>query len=140
MADKTARQVCDLTVRRSYCGRSTINIVLASGDVDSVASPIMIKVRGWIALIAGIFLIVIMTGIWLFIASHVASGTAHLPTVGQLYIGFALIIGGGFLAIANGVWMLRKGRPNLAVGIFMIILFVAAFFVVQQATKLLGTT
>ena len=100
----------------------------------------MIKVRGWIALIAGIFLVVIMTGIWLFIASHVASGTVHLPTVGQLYIGFALIIGGGFLAIANGVWMLRKGRPNLAVGVVMIILFVAAFFVVQQATKLLGTT
>jgi len=99
----------------------------------------MIKVRGWIALIAGIFLVVIMTGIWLFIASHIASGTANLPTAGQLYIGFALIIGGGFLAIGNGVWMLWKGRPNLAVAIVMIILFVAAFFVVQQATKGLGT-
>ena len=36
----------------------------------------MIKVRGWIALIAGIFLVVIVTCIWVFIASHVTSGTA----------------------------------------------------------------
>jgi hypothetical protein len=99
----------------------------------------MIKVRGWIALIAGIFLVVIMTCIWLFIASHVAAGTANLPTAGQLYIGFALIIGGGFLAIANGGSMLWKGHPNLAVAIVMIILFVAAYFVIQQATKGLGT-
>jgi hypothetical protein len=99
----------------------------------------MIKVRGWIALIAGIFLVVIVTCIWVFIASHVTSGTANLQTAGQLYIGFALIIVGGFLAIANGAWMLWKGRPNFAVAIVMIILFVAAFFVVQQATKGLGT-
>ena len=107
--------------------------------MNSVASLVMIKVRGWVALIAGIFLVVIVTGIWLFIAAHVASGTANLPTAGQLYIGFALIIGGGFLAIANGTWMLWKGRPNLPVGIVMIVLFVAAFFVIQQATKGLGT-
>jgi hypothetical protein len=115
------------------------NIVLAFGRVNSVASLVMIKVRGWVALIAGIFLVVIMTCIWVFIASHVASGTASLPTAGQLYIGFALIIGGGFLAIASGVWTLWKGRPNLPVGIVMIVLFVAAFFVIQQATKGLGT-
>jgi hypothetical protein len=90
-------------------------------------------------LIAGIFLVAVMTGVRMFIADHIASGTAKLPSPGGLYTGFALIIAGGFLAIDNGVLMLWKGKPNLIVNIVMIILFVAAFIVIQQATKNLGT-
>ena len=93
------------------------------------------KVRSWVSLIAGLFLVVVMTGVWIFIADQIAAGTAHLLHPGGLYAGFALIIAGGFLAIANGIAMLWKGKPNLVVSIVMIILFVAAFFVIQQATS-----
>lgn len=99
----------------------------------------MMKVRSWVSLIAGLFLVLVMTGVWIFIADHLGAGTAHRLHPSGLYTGFALIIAGGFLAIGNGITMLWKGKPNLVVSIVMIILFVVAFFLIQQATSNLGT-
>jgi hypothetical protein len=94
------------------------------------------RVQAWVAVCAGVFIVVLMTGTWFFVAKvaaenqigrHNAGDAAFL---GQVFTAFALIIVSGFLGIANGIGQLRTGRRNLGLTIATFVVFLAALGIV----------
>jgi len=100
------------------------------------------KTRGLVSVSAGIFIVALISGIWLYISYLVATGAVQMPAAdaaaffGQLHVAFAMIILCGFLGIGGGIWLRRRGTPNRFLTVATIILFVAALGVMWQATKL----
>jgi hypothetical protein len=89
------------------------------------------KTRGWIGLIAGIFLVVFMAGVWIWVATLAAhNGIAGEESAraffGRTYLTFALVMVAGVLGIANGVWQIRSGRPNRVLVTTILVVFLAA--------------
>ncbi len=96
----------------------------------------MIKLRAWIAIVAGTFVAVLVVWVWTYIAHQSTVEGAILCSIAtrgvflnRIYASFALLILCGLLAAANGVVMLRSGRPNLITNVAVIVLFIAAIAV-----------
>jgi hypothetical protein len=95
------------------------------------STPQVSKARAWIALGSGVFIVVLMSGTWFFVAklvveNHIASNADDARFIGQVFTTFALIIVAGFLGIANGIAQLRSGRRNLVLTVAMLVVFLAA--------------
>ena len=91
--------------------------------------------RGWIALGAGVFLVVLSGAIAAFIASLSASPNfEHSPSadnvLGRTYIALAILVVCGALGIGNGVYIIRNAKMNLVLTLAIVLLFVAALVTV----------
>jgi TRAP-type mannitol/chloroaromatic compound transport system permease small subunit len=89
------------------------------------------KTRGWIGLIAGVFLVVFMAAVWIWVAmlaAHqgIAGEQSAQAFFGRTYLAFALVMVAGVLGIANGIWQIRLGRPNRVLVTTVLIVFLAA--------------
>jgi amino acid transporter len=90
------------------------------------------RAQAWVALVAGVFIVVLMSGTWFFVAKVVAENqiASHNPDdarfLGQVFTAFALILVTGFLGIANAIGQLRTGRRNRILTIAMFVMFLAA--------------
>ena len=99
------------------------------------------KARGWVTLTAGGFIIVLISGIWLFIRRAFADGHLTVSTrdtatfLGQTFVAFALIFLCGVLGIANGVMQLRTGRRSVILNGAIIVLVGSALVVIWIATS-----
>jgi hypothetical protein len=99
------------------------------------------KARGWVTIIAGIFIVVLMSGVWLFVMKAISEhrGTLDTPNtakfLGQTYMAFGLIVFSGVLGIANGVVQLRTGRRNIALNAVILMLVAAAVVIIWLATS-----
>jgi FtsH-binding integral membrane protein len=93
------------------------------------------KRRGLLLIGAGFLLIVVMILVWAAIVSLVAAHTLHVPAAEaeRLTFAFSMIIVCGALGVANGAWLAIKGRPNVALTITTVVLFVASIGVIWQA-------
>ena len=97
------------------------------------------KARGYVSVIAGAFIALLMSAVWAFVwlqtATHSMNGGSEENAVffGRVYFGFAIIIVCGFLGVANGVWMIQKGKPNRALIISIVVLFIAACLMLVQS-------
>jgi hypothetical protein len=103
----------------------------------------MNKFRGYLAIGAGIFLIVMMAGLYLFFGHLVASGSMELPQavaydfLGKLDLGFALLALSGAIGIGNGLWIVRRGKINIALTIVALVVAASAINFVREATAIL---
>jgi hypothetical protein len=89
------------------------------------------KRRGWIALIAGVFIILLMGGCWAYVAWLLAShGMPQSPAdskfIGKTYAAFGLVILSGILGTINGAMMIRSGTRSRALTFATVVTFVAA--------------
>jgi hypothetical protein len=97
--------------------------------------------RGWVACGAGVVLVVLMGGVWLWIDRLFAAngGTAGSPGaaqfLGKLNIAFALIVVSGALGVANGWAMAQTGRRNMPLIFGMIVVFAAGLFLAVSASS-----
>lgn len=88
----------------------------------AMRAPRNIRVRGWVLVGLGLFLVLFMGAIaWSLLPSmlqpgkEMADGSLWTGTEAQTEIAlgvFALVILFGLLSLINGVWMIRTGRPN----------------------------
>jgi MFS family permease len=90
-----------------------------------------VKTRGWIGLIAGVFLVAFMAGVWIWVAGIVSrqnapNDEATTAFFGRTYLAFTLVILAGVLGIVNGIWQIRLGRPNRVLTMAVVIVFIAA--------------
>ncbi|MBV9149904.1 MAG: PQQ-like beta-propeller repeat protein, partial [Candidatus Eremiobacteraeota bacterium] len=90
---------------------------------------------------AGLFIVILLTWIWMFIAHAAATpggilcgAAARNKFLGELYVSFAMIIVCGLLAIVSGIRIVRTGRTSWTFGIALIALFIAACFVAVNGT------
>jgi hypothetical protein len=101
------------------------------------------KVRGYIAIGAGIFLIVLMAGLYIFFGNLAASGSMTLPAgtgaafFGKLYVGFGLLAISGAVGIANGLWIVRRQKINVALTIIALLVAASAIGCIWQASQIL---
>lgn len=101
------------------------------------------KSRGYIAIGAGVFLIVVPAGLYLFFANLAATGAMTLPEgaaagfFARLDFGFALLTVAGAVGIANGLWIVRRQKVNVPLTIIGFLVAVSALSCFWQATKLL---
>jgi hypothetical protein len=92
---------------------------------------------------AGIFLITLMAGLWLFIGHRVASGSMELPPdsgsifIAKLYVSFALFAIGGAFGIGNGVCKIQRGKFSVPLAIVTGVTFATAISFAWQATNAL---
>jgi hypothetical protein len=99
------------------------------------------KARGWVTIAAGIFIVVLMSGVWIFVMKAVADHRLLVKTpenaafLGRTYVAFALIVLCGFLGILNGVIQLRTGRRNLPLNALILILVGAALVTIWIGTS-----
>ena len=81
---------------------------------------------------AGVFLIVLMSAVWLWVANLLAShgsvdgDPATSQFIGRTYVAFALVEVCGVLGIINGIGQVRSGRRNRVLAFAMLVLFAAA--------------
>jgi hypothetical protein len=89
------------------------------------------KRRGWTALVAGVFIILLMGGCWAYVAWLLAShgmpqNTADAQFIGRTYAAFGLVILSGILGTINGALMIRTGTRNRPLTFATVVTFVAA--------------
>ena len=98
------------------------------------------KRRGWVALSAGVFMVVFMGAIWFWVDRMMAAqgiSTADVTTakfLGRIHVAFALIILAGLLGIASGWLMARTGRRNRILIYTLVAVFAAAIFIAAGAS------
>ncbi len=101
------------------------------------------KSRGYIAIGAGIFLVVLMAGLYLFFGHLASSGAMDVPEpagsafFGKLDLGFALLAISGAIGIGNGLWVVRRRTANTPLTIIGFLVAASALYSIWQATKLL---
>ena len=94
------------------------------------------RARAWVVVCSGVFIVVLMTGTWFFVAKVAADNQIgrhnadDVGFLGQVFTAFALIIVSGFLGIANGIGQLRTGRRNMGLTIATFVVFLAALGIV----------
>jgi hypothetical protein len=99
------------------------------------------KARGWVALVAGVFLVVLMGGIWIYLANAIADHRMTMNTpgsrafMGQVFVAFALLIASGFVGIASGIHQIRTGTRNRALLVVMVLLVLSAVGTIVFATS-----
>lgn len=95
--------------------------------------------RGWVAFGAGVFLIVLIIGIWIWVNLLLAGGAQHdsaeATFLGKLNAAFGLILVAGILGTINGWGMAKTGRRNVALILFMVICFAAGLIVAVGASN-----
>jgi hypothetical protein len=89
------------------------------------------KHLGWISVVAGAFVVILVTAIWIYIARQSAVPGAilcDLVTRGQflsrIYVAFALIVVCGLLAIVDGIWQLCSGSTSWMLKVSIFTLFI----------------
>ena len=92
------------------------------------------KARGWVAVIAGAFLAVMMAVVALNLAAGLINGhtrvDANFGAVGMIFVGLALCIAVGGVLIANGIYLISTGRRNMwftITGVVLVFLALGAF-------------
>lgn len=104
-----------------------------------------IQRRGWVALGSGVFLVVFMGAVAVWVDRLLtANGLLQRdPTAAQFFgrinVAFALVIVAGVLGILNGWSMAHAGRRNNLVLLALVVVFVAALFVACSASKMYPT-
>ena len=97
--------------------------------------------RGWVAFGAGVFLVVLIGGVWiwidqLFAANGATRGSdAAAQFLGKLNVAFALIAISGALGVGNGWMMAHSGRRNTPLVLGMIVVFAAGIFLAARASS-----
>ena len=96
--------------------------------------------RGWVAFFAGVFLIVLALGIWIWVDRLLTGPSAiqspALPQfIGKLNVTFAMLLIAGVLGAVNGWMMIRTGRRNLALILLMLAFFVGSLFLAAGASS-----
>ncbi len=89
------------------------------------------KGRARVTLVAGAFIVVLMSAVWIFVANllagqHERYDAATAAFLGRMYVSFAIVIVCGILGVVNGMLQLKNGRSNIALSIAIIVLFAAA--------------
>src|SRR5262249_38037924 len=93
------------------------------------------KRRGWRALIAGIFVVLLAGAIWLWIDRIFAGNrtaladTSTARLLGRLNVMFALVVIAGVLGVVNGWLMSRSGKGKAVLVYALVVAFVSAFFI-----------
>ncbi len=101
------------------------------------------KGRGYVALGAGVFLVVVSAGLYLFFGNLASSGSMELPAAaaaaffGKLYWGFGLLAVAGVVGLSNGLWIVRRQKINVALTILGLLVAVSALGCFWQATTVL---
>jgi hypothetical protein len=99
------------------------------------------KLRGWLALGAGAFLVVFMAAIWIWIdrlfASRgiAATDASAAQFLERINVAFALVVLAGILGVVNGWLMAHSGRRNLPLIVSLIVAFAAAVFIAAGASS-----
>lgn len=94
----------------------------------------LVKRAGRRALIAGIIIIVMMVGVWIWVDSIFAGNSSALANpsamqfLGKLNVSFALLVVAGVLGVVNGRFMLRTGQRNIPLIIAILVVFAIAIF------------
>lgn len=88
------------------------------------------KNRGWLSLVPSISLIVLMSGIWIYvvrgIAAHGSFNSANSSLLGQIFAAFVMVIVSGILGIVNAFVQINTGRRNAILTFAMIVSLFAA--------------
>lgn len=95
--------------------------------------------RGWVAFGAGVFMIVLVIGIWIWVDVLLAGGAQHDPTeatfLGKLNAAFGLLLVAGILGTLHGWRMAKSGRRNVALILLMVVCFAAGLIVAVGASN-----
>lgn len=98
--------------------------------------------RGWVALGSGVFLVVFMAAIAVWVDRLLtANGLLQRDPkaaqfFGRINVAFALVILTGILGTFNGWSMVKTGRRNNVLVLALIAVFVAALFVACSASNM----
>jgi MFS family permease len=98
--------------------------------------------RGWVALGSGVFLVVFMGAVAVWVDRLLSANgllqrdATAAQFAGRINVAFALIILAGVLGIINGAMMVRSGRRNNVLLFGLIVMFVAALFVACSASSM----
>lgn len=98
------------------------------------------KRGGWVAFGAGIFLMVVIAAVWIWVdhllaANGIAPGeTAMAGYLGRLNVAFLLLVLAGALGVLNGWIMAHTGRPSRMVLIGLFVVFAAAVVLAVTAS------
>jgi hypothetical protein len=102
------------------------------------------KSRGILAISAGIFVIVLMSAVWIFVAHLVATHAVEMEGsrefFGRLYLAFGMIVFCGILGTINGFLALRTGSTNGYLVALVLVIFGAALYIMYEASKLVPAT
>jgi magnesium-transporting ATPase (P-type) len=95
------------------------------------------KRRGWVAVGAGVFLVVFVSAVWIWVARLMAGQTAQGAAgfIGRLNVVFALIVLCGALGMFNGWFQAHSGRTNRAIAFAILVVFAIALFLAYAASK-----
>ena len=95
------------------------------------------KRRGWAAFGAGVFLVVFVSAIWIWVdrlvAGKIAPGAAGF--IGRLNVVFVLIVFCGALGMFNGWGQAHCGRTNRAIAFGILVVFAVALFLAYAASN-----
>jgi hypothetical protein len=97
------------------------------------------KRRGWIALGAGAFIVLLMGSIWIWVDRLLAGNpsaladTSTAQTLGKLNVAFAMIVIAGVLGTVNGWLMTRTGERNKVLVWALVVIAIGGLFTAYHA-------
>ncbi len=97
--------------------------------------------RGWVAFGAGLFLVIFMTPVWIWVDVLLAgNGLAQRDAAtaqfeGRINVAFGLVVVAGALGAINGWLMARTGVRNRALVFGLIVVFISALIVAYTASS-----
>lgn len=95
--------------------------------------------RGWVSFGAGVFLIVLVAAIWIWVnvllAGSAQRDAAEATFLGKLNVAFALILLAGVLGTIQGWRMAKSGRRNVVLILAMVVCFAAGLIVAVGASN-----
>jgi hypothetical protein len=96
--------------------------------------------RGWIAFGAGVFLVVFVSAVWIWVDRLMAaqSDPAAARFTGQLNLAFGLIVLCGALGMVNGWSQGHSGRTNRPIVFGILIVFAIALYLAYTASNAFG--
>jgi hypothetical protein len=106
----------------------------------------MVRVRGWMAVVIGAFLVIMMAWLAMWMSNQSAHGNILCDAaekglfLARVYTAFALIAACGLMSAASGIVLVRTGRTNWRVAVAMVVLFLAACYFGASGAAACGST
>jgi hypothetical protein len=95
------------------------------------------KRRGWAAFGAGVFLVLFVSAIWIWVDRLIAgqSDPGAATFIGRLNVVFGLIVLCGALGMVNGWFQAHCGRTNRALALGILVVFAIALYLAYTASN-----
>jgi hypothetical protein len=99
-----------------YCANCNFDTTESFTHCPQCGKPLThsgpIRVRGWILIVVGAFLVLLMGGITVLVTVNLSHFTGNSIQLVSMFLMFGLVIVIGIFSLVTGAWQIKYGKRN----------------------------